>query len=114
MRPLNATFKPQIVHLCAIADPLELIDRLAKRDSPREGSGEASPALDEHAEHLARERSIRSNRRQKFISCVVGDDVNMGACHRRYIPIGMVRLTVAMQRSSADFRGTASLETYGL
>lgn len=34
--------------------------------------------MDEHTERLARERSIRLNRRQKFINCISSDDVNMG------------------------------------
>ncbi|KAJ3558015.1 hypothetical protein NM688_g1153 [Phlebia brevispora] len=60
-----------------VKDPLQLIRRLPKRDDPRAGSREGLHDMDDHSEKLLRERSIRSNRRQKFIGCISSDDVNM-------------------------------------
>lgn len=62
-----------------LSDPLQLIRRQPARDGARAGPQEIPHGLDEHSERLIRERSIRSNRRQKFISCVTSDDVSMGA-----------------------------------
>ena len=35
----------------------------------------------EGSEKLMRERSIRSNRRQKFVACITSEDVSMGTSH---------------------------------
>lgn len=54
-------------------DPLHLVRRRPpKRNQPLSGSS------DEASGKLARERSIKSNRRQRFVDCVTQEDVNMG------------------------------------
>ncbi len=66
-----------------LLDPLQLIRRLSRRDESHAGP-QAAFGLDDHSERLIRERSIRSNRRQKFISCLTSDDVSMGASVTRF------------------------------
>lgn len=62
-----------------VNDPLQLIRRrLGKSKSLHDSlSGRASPDGSESPELLQRERSIRTNRRQKFINCLLQEDINM-------------------------------------
>lgn len=62
--------------LTCCVDPLHLVRR-----KPRQGSSQTPPrSSDSQAdEKLMRERSIRSNRRQKFVNCITSEDVSMGS-----------------------------------
>jgi hypothetical protein len=68
---------PLIQHV----DPLHGIRRrLSKHpdSSPRQPKTQVS-AVNEKSEKLMRERSIRTNRRHKFVECLTSQDVNIGA-----------------------------------
>ncbi|THH16182.1 hypothetical protein EW146_g4408 [Bondarzewia mesenterica] len=63
-----------------VNDPLHLIRRRASKrsDSSPQHSRSQSPAKDAQSpERLMREHSIRTNRRNKFIECLLRDDVDM-------------------------------------
>lgn len=77
----------------------------------------------EKSEKLLRERSIRSNRRHKFVDCLTSQDVNIGTeksaspcclhldfpCYSRTTQAGMGRYT---SRLSIDVMATASRKYY--
>lgn len=68
------------------ADPLCGVKHRARRADPSTGlprTSVANPVKDtpenaEKSEKLLRERSIRSNRRHKFVDCLSSQDVNIG------------------------------------
>ncbi|KAH9951534.1 rab-GTPase-TBC domain-containing protein [Amylocystis lapponica] len=62
-----------------IHDPLYLVRRRPfKRSASSQSSPEGEPSgSDVIAEKLNRERSIRTNRRQKFVDCITKEDVDM-------------------------------------
>ncbi|KAF5380609.1 hypothetical protein D9615_004631 [Tricholomella constricta] len=71
----------EIVH-----DPLNGVKHRARRAEPspspsvrllQGGDGKETPAHRERSEKLLRERSIRSNRRHKFVDCLSSQDVNI-------------------------------------
>ncbi|KAG6920259.1 hypothetical protein DXG01_005028 [Tephrocybe rancida] len=54
-------------------------DRIASSEGPlKTTQAKDTPALRERSEKLLRERSIRSNRRHKFVDCLSSQDVNIG------------------------------------
>ncbi|KAF9807571.1 hypothetical protein IEO21_08154 [Rhodonia placenta] len=57
-----------------VNDPLHLVRRLPPSKGPSTDNAQASTA---RTAKLDRERSIRTNRRQKFIDCVASEDVSM-------------------------------------
>ncbi|KAI0051861.1 RabGAP/TBC [Auriscalpium vulgare] len=61
-----------------VNDPLHLIRRPKSQSaaSPTRRSGSSSPTPEE-TEKLRRERSIKTNRRNKFVECLTRDDVDM-------------------------------------
>lgn len=63
---------PALLASHTIPDPLHLVHQKSRRNAAKDATGDGS-------EKLIRERSIRSNRRQKFVDCVTGEDVSMGA-----------------------------------
>ena len=66
-----------------LLDPLHLVHQKSRRNAAKDAAGDGS-------EKLMRERSIRSNRRQKFVDCVTGEDVSMGATITSIVPLDFV------------------------
>ncbi|KAJ7163550.1 rab-GTPase-TBC domain-containing protein, partial [Mycena crocata] len=63
-----------------VDDPLCAVRHRARRTEPEEPkrpSRSTSPESAERSEKLMRERSIRTNRRHKFVECLSGQDVNI-------------------------------------
>ncbi|KAJ7772670.1 rab-GTPase-TBC domain-containing protein [Mycena maculata] len=62
-----------------VDDPLAGVKHRARRteESPRRPSPPNSPENAERSEKLMRERSIRTNRRHKFVECLSSQDVNI-------------------------------------
>ncbi|OCH91444.1 RabGAP/TBC [Obba rivulosa] len=58
-------------------DLLLLVQSRQVRRSGTPGSGKNSPDPERDSERLSRERSIQSNKRQKFVDCITAEDVNM-------------------------------------
>lgn len=61
--------------LSLYADPLYLIRR---RVDKRPSSSHSTDGADTGSAKLMRERSIKTNRRQRFIDCLTQEDVSMG------------------------------------
>jgi hypothetical protein len=63
-----------------VNDPLVAVRHRPRRTdtSPRRSSPPNSPESAERSEKLMRERSIRTNRRHKFVECLSSQDVNIG------------------------------------
>ncbi|KIP10937.1 hypothetical protein PHLGIDRAFT_115074 [Phlebiopsis gigantea 11061_1 CR5-6] len=60
-----------------VKDPLHLVQRRSRQPSSQSHAQNGSLVTDDTSEKLARERSIRSNRRQKFEACITGANVDM-------------------------------------
>lgn len=78
---LKRSLTVYLEHICVSAsmshpqpDPLHLVRRLPPSKGPSTDNAQASTA---RTAKLDRERSIRTNRRQKFIDCVASEDVSM-------------------------------------
>lgn len=74
-------------HLSIVSDPLHAVKHRSRRaaDHPPLTTHPRSPqnyAEKEKNEKLMRERSIKSNRRHKFVDCLSAQDVNIGALER--------------------------------
>lgn len=87
-------------------DPLHLVYRKAHQSNSQKNRSAADV---EGSEKLMRERSIRSNRRQKFVACITSEDVSMGTS----IPSKGATILVdrESQRNSANWHGMASQKT---
>jgi hypothetical protein len=67
-------------------DPLNGIMNRRPRDPspapphPKDGNSKSGSDSREKSEKLMRERSIKTNRRHKFVECLSSQDVNIGRC----------------------------------
>ena len=66
-------------------DPLNGIINRRPRDpspapQPKDGNFKSGSDSREKSEKLMRERSIKTNRRHKFVECLSSQDVNIGMC----------------------------------
>jgi hypothetical protein len=70
-----------------VDDPLVAVRHRPRRPdpSPRRLSPPRSPESAERSEKLMRERSIRTNRRHKFVECLSSQDVNIGEGFPLYV-----------------------------
>ncbi|KAI0630103.1 RabGAP/TBC [Trametes polyzona] len=60
-----------------VNDPLRLIHRQSDKTSSKSRSNSVVESLQGDTEKLMRERSIRTNRRTRFINCITRDDVDI-------------------------------------
>lgn len=70
------------------------------------------------SEKLARERSIKSHKRNKFVQCIVADDVNMGmslhllSCPEPRTPAKSHNISYFLKHNCENWHGTACLRIY--
>jgi hypothetical protein len=79
---INGTSEPSLRPCCSLIqqiDPLHAIRRRMSKpsESPRQRKPQTSD-VNEKSEKVMRERSIRTNRRHKFVECLISQDVNIG------------------------------------
>ncbi|PSS38044.1 hypothetical protein PHLCEN_2v129 [Hermanssonia centrifuga] len=75
LKPDQGTVRDDVDEI--VKDPLHLVRQRPKRRELRLHSPADSLDTGDNSEKLIRERSIRSNRRQKFINCVTSEDANI-------------------------------------
>ncbi|KZT29023.1 RabGAP/TBC [Neolentinus lepideus HHB14362 ss-1] len=84
---LTVFTEPLVCILAALThntDPLHLISRRTGKAKSSEDplSGRASPESNQSPERLQRERSIRTNRRHRFINCLLQEDIDIAALRK--------------------------------
>ncbi|KAL1680363.1 rab-GTPase-TBC domain-containing protein [Schizophyllum commune] len=105
-------------------DPLRGVKHRPRRPEHAPASAPKDPALTnlEHSEKLMRERSIKSNRRHKFVDCLSAEDVNIAELRKiawagipqdlrpmawqlllGYIPLATPQRTATLQRKRQEY-----------
>ncbi|KAL1736123.1 rab-GTPase-TBC domain-containing protein [Schizophyllum commune] len=105
-------------------DPLRGVKHRPRRPERAPASAPKDPALTnlEHSEKLMRERSIKSNRRHKFVDCLSAEDVNIAELRKiawagipqdlrpmawqlllGYIPLATPQRTATLQRKRQEY-----------
>lgn len=94
----SLSLTPVLIHQ---SDPLLVVERRQVRRPDTPGSEGNTPDPETGSEKLNRERSIRSNKRQKFVDCITAEDVNIGMVYYSNLTDDMIHGVAAQLRKLA-------------